>query len=161
MGSVISGTYPATGSDWPHSIRTNSVVREAFVDGGHYPFIHEDDLAAVAAAAMRSDRYAGAVLEAVGLPLSTRSRVAAIAAAIGRDIEVVDVPAAQSRAVWRRNGWPDGAIDVTLYALEEYGTRLAELTAWTLAQRPSVADIIGRPPRTYDAWAVEHADLFR
>lgn len=161
MGSVISGTYPATGSDWPQSVRTTGVVREAFLDNGHYPFIHEDDLAAIAVAAMRSDRYTGSILEAVGLPLSTRSRVRSIADAIGRDIQAIEVTAAESREVWQRNGWPDGAIDVTLYALEEYGLRRAELTEWTLAQRPSVSDIIGRPPRTYDEWAAENADLFR
>ncbi|MET7708358.1 NAD(P)H-binding protein [Micromonospora sp. NPDC005413] len=161
MGSVISGTYPATGSDWPDSIRAEGAVREAFLDNGHYPFIHEDDLAAVAAAVMRTDRYTGCILEAVGLPLSTRSRVRSIADAIGRDIRGIDMTAAESRAVWQRNGWPDGAIDVTLYALEEYGARLTELTEWTLTQRPSVAEIIGRPPRTYDEWAVENAHLFR
>lgn len=161
MGASISGTYPATGSDWPHSIRTEGVVREAFLDDGHYPFIHEEDLAAVAAAVMHTDRYDGAVIEAVGLPLSTRSRVSGVADAIARDIRAVSVPAAESRATWRRNGWPDGAIDVTLYALEEYCLRLAELTEWTVAQRPSVADIIGRPPRTFDEWAAENADRFR
>ncbi|MGC4832415.1 hypothetical protein ACLQ3G_30085, partial [Micromonospora arida] len=47
-------------------------------------------------------------------------------------------------------------------ALAQTSTRaLAELTEWTLTQRPSVAEIIGRPPRTYDDWAVENADLFR
>ncbi|GIJ51396.1 nucleotide-diphosphate-sugar epimerase [Virgisporangium aliadipatigenens] len=161
MGSVISGTYPATGSDWADSIRTEGVVREAFLDNGHYPFIHEDDLAAVAAAAMRTDRYIGSILEAVGLPLSTRARVRSIAEAIGRDIRGIELTSTESRAVWQRNGWPDGAIDVTLYALQEYGARLAELTEWTLRQRPSVTDIIGRPPRTYDEWAVENAHLFR
>jgi uncharacterized protein YbjT (DUF2867 family) len=161
MGAVISGTYPATGSDWPDTIRADAVVREASLENGHYPFVHEDDLAAVAAAALRSDRYTGTILEAVGLPLSTRYRVRSISDAIGRDIDVIELTAAESRAIWRRNGWPDGAIDVTLYALEEYGARLTELTEWTLAQRPSVQDIIGRPPRTYDEWAVENADLFR
>ncbi|HLL68565.1 MAG TPA: NAD(P)H-binding protein [Micromonosporaceae bacterium] len=161
MGSMISGTYPATGSDWPDSIRSKGAVREALLDNGHYPFIHEDDLAAVAAAAMRTDRHTGCILEAVGLPLSTRSRVRSIADALGRDIRAIDVTAAESRAVWQRNGWPDGAIDVTLYGLQEYGARLAELTEWTLTQRPSVSDIIGRPLRTYDEWAVENIHLFR
>ncbi|MGW3616045.1 hypothetical protein [Micromonospora arida] len=100
-------------------------------------------------------------VRADSLPLSTRSRVRSIADAIGRDIRGIDMTAAESRAVWQRNGWPEGAIDVTLYALQEYGARLAELTEWTLTQRPSVAQIIGRPPRTYDDWAVENAHLFR
>lgn len=161
MGSIAEGTYPATGSDWPDTIRAESVVREAFLDKGHYPFIHEDDLAAVAAAALRGDDYAGSILEAVGLPLSTRSRVRSIAEAIGRDIGTVELTPSESRTNWRRRGWPDSAIDVTLYALEEYGARLDELTRWTLDQRPSVQEIIGRPLRTYDDWAVQNADRFR
>ncbi|MBQ1098939.1 NAD(P)H-binding protein [Streptomyces sp. b94] len=114
MGSVIEGTYPATGSDWSDTIRADGVIREAFLDRGHYPFIHEEDLAAVVFAAL-----------------------------------------------WRRLGWPDGAIDVTLYALEEYGARFTELLQWTFDQRPSVRDIIGRPPRTYDDWVSENIDSFR
>ena len=157
MGSAISGTYPATGSDWPDSVRAQGIVREAFLDNGHYPFIHGEDLAAT----MRTDRDIGLILQAVGLPLSTRSRVQSIADAIGRDIKAIEVTAAESRAAWRRHGWPDGAIDVTLYALGEYGVRLTELTEWTLAQKPSVREIIGRPPRTYDEWAIKNAHLFR
>ncbi|ACZ87216.1 SDR family oxidoreductase [Streptosporangium roseum] len=161
MGAVIEGTYPATGSDWPDTVRGERVVREAFLDSGHYPFIHEDDLAAVALAALRADGYVGAVLEAVGPPISTRSRVASIAGAIGRDLAAVEVTPDDSRASWRRRGWPDSGIDVTLYALEEYGARLAELTRWTLDQRPAVREIIGRPLRGFDDWAVENAHLFR
>lgn len=161
MGAAIAGSYPATGSDWPDTIRAEGVVREAVLEEGHYPFIHENDLAAVVAAALLSDRYTETILEAVGLPLSTRSRIRSIANALGRDIGTVELTAAESRAIWRRAGWPDGAIDVTLYALHEYGVRLAELTRWTLEQQPSVQDIIGRPLRTYDDWAVENADAFR
>lgn len=161
MGAVIEGTYPATGADWPDTIRTHGVVREAFLHQGHYPFIHEEDLAAVVAAALTGDDYTGTVIEAVGPPLSTLSRIRSIAAALGRDIGTVDLAADESRAIWRRLGWPDGAIDVTLYALEEYGTHLAELVQWTLDQRPSVQDITGRPPRSYDDWVRENIDSFR
>lgn len=161
MGAVLEGTYPATGSDWPDTIRNGRVVREAFLNGGHYPFIHEDDLAAVAVAALRTDDHVGAVLEAVGPPISTRSRVASIAGAIGCDIAAMEVTPEDSRANWRRRGWPDSGIDVTLYALEEYGARLAELTRWTVDQRPSVREIIGRPLRDFDEWAAAHAHLFR
>ncbi|QUH04024.1 NAD(P)H-binding protein [Saccharopolyspora erythraea] len=161
MGAVIEGTYPATGSDWPDTIRSERVVREAFLDGGHYPFIHEDDLAAVAVSALRADDHVGAVVEAVGVPISTRSRVACIAKAIGCEIAAVEVTPDDSRVSWRHRGWPDSGIDVTLYALEEYGARLAELTQWTLDQRPSVREIIGRPMRGFDDWAVDNAHLFR
>ncbi|MGW5342381.1 SDR family oxidoreductase [Streptomyces sp. NPDC004050] len=161
MGAVIEGTYPATGSDWADTIRTGGVVREAFLDGGHYPFIHEDDLAAVAAAALRTDDHVGRILEAVGLPIATRERVASIARAVGRDIAAVEATPDESRETWRGRGWPDDGIDVTLYALQEYGDQLTELTQWTLAQRPSVQEITGRHPRSFDAWAREHAHLYR
>ncbi|MFI6392794.1 SDR family oxidoreductase [Nonomuraea sp. NPDC050547] len=161
MGAMIEGTYPATGSDWPRTIRAGHVVREPFLDEGHYPFIHEDDLAAVALAALRTGDHVGTIVEAVGVPISTRSRVDGIAKAIGHAVDAVEVTPEEGRDAWRRDGWPDSGIDVTLYALEEYGTRLAELTQWTLDQRPSVRDIIGRPPRTYDDWAGENAGLFR
>ncbi|WP_433237487.1 SDR family oxidoreductase [Streptosporangium sp. CA-135522] len=161
MGSIVEGSYPATGSDWPDTIRRELVVREAFLDEGHYPFIHEDDLAAVAVSALRNDEYVGGILEAVGLPLSTLSRVRSIAKTIGRDIDAVELTPSDSRRNWRRRGWPDSGIDVTLYALEEYGAQLAELTQWTLEQRPSVQEIIGRSLRTYDDWAIENADRFR
>ncbi|MFB6557695.1 NAD(P)H-binding protein [Streptomyces sp. NPDC056400] len=161
MGAVIEGTYPATGSDWPDSVRADGVVREAFLGEGHYPFIHEEDLAAVAAAALTGDDHVGTVMEAVGPPLSTRARIRSIAAALGRDIATVDLAPDDGRAVWRGLGWPEGAIDVTLHALEVYGAQYAELLRWTLDQRPSVQDVIGRPPRTYDAWVSENIDAFR
>ncbi|MEG3627226.1 SDR family oxidoreductase [Streptomyces poriticola] len=161
MGAAVEGTYPATGSDWPDTVRADGVVREAFLGRGHYPFIHEEDLAAVVAAALTGDDHTRTIIEAVGPPLSTRSRIRSIAAALGRDIGTVDLAPDQGRANWRRLGWPDGAIDVTLYALEEYGTHYAELLQWTLDQRPSVQDIIGRPLRTYDDWVSENIDSFR
>ncbi|WP_405982768.1 NAD(P)H-binding protein [Streptomyces sp. NBC_00158] len=161
MGSVIEGTYPATGADWPDTVRAEGVVREAFLSQGHYPFVHEEDLAAVAVAALTGDGHTGKVIEAVGPPLSTRSRVRSLAAALGRDITATELAPEESRTVWQGLGWPDGAIEVTLYALAEYGARYAELLQWTHDQRPSVQDVTGRPPRTYDDWAREHADAFR
>ncbi len=161
MGACVEGTYPATGSDWPDTVRADGVIREAFLGEGHYPFIHEDDLAAVAAASLTGDDHTGTVVEAVGPPLSTRSRIRAVATALGRDIGAVGLTPDESRAAWKRRGWPDGAVEVTLYALEEYGARYAELLKWTLDQRPSVQDVIGRPPRTYADWVREHLDVFR
>ena len=161
MGSMLEGTYPATGSGWPEMIETERVVQEPFATNGHYPFIHEDDLAAVAAAALRDGVGEGGLLEAVGPPVSTRARVASIEEARGKAIQIRELTAEQARARWRQHGWPDGAIDVTLYALEEYGTRLEELTQWTRDQRPTVAEIIGRVTLTYADWATENVSMFR
>ena len=161
MGSMLEGTYPATGSGWPEMIMTAGVIQEPFAINGHYPFIHENDLAAVAATALRDGVGEGRVLEAVGPPVSTRARVASIEEALGKAIHLRELTAEQARARWRQHGWPDGAIDVTLYALEEYGDRLEELTQWTRDQRPTVAELIGRVPLTYADWAKENVRVFR
>jgi uncharacterized protein YbjT (DUF2867 family) len=161
MGSMIEGTYPATGSGWPEMIKTAGAVWEPFATTGHYPFIHEDDLAAVAAAALRDGVGEGHILEAVGPPVSTRSRVAGIEEALGQAIQLRGLSSEEARARWRQDGWPDGAIDVTLYALEQYGTRLDELIQWTRDQRPTVAEVIGRVPRSYADWAKENVGMFR
>lgn len=75
---------------WPDTIRRELVVREAFLNESHYPSVHEDDLAAVAVSALRDDEYVGGTLEAVGLPLSTLSRVRSIAKTIGRSLRAYD-----------------------------------------------------------------------
>ncbi|MFI6865763.1 SDR family oxidoreductase [Nocardia sp. NPDC050406] len=159
MGAVLEDTYPATGSDWADTIRAEGVVREAFAETGHYPFIHEEDLATVAAAALRSDDYLGMTVDAVGVPVSTRARVRFIANAIGREIDSLELTPEESRAVWRRRGWPDRAIDATLRTLEQCDPD--EELAPTLDQDPSVADILGRAPLTFAEWALEHAKFFR
>ncbi|WP_338674741.1 NAD(P)H-binding protein [Streptomyces sp. SCSIO 30461] len=161
MGAVLEGTYPATGSDWPETVRREAAVREAFIDTGHYPFVHEEDLAAVAATALRSTDHVGAVLEAVGPPLATRDRLESIGRAMGRPITAVDLAPEACRDAWREQGWPDDGIEVTLFALREYTLRLDELTQWTLDQRPGITDLTGRPPRTFDDWAEEHVHIFR
>ncbi|MDC7810560.1 NmrA family transcriptional regulator [Sphingomonas koreensis] len=161
MGACLEGTYPATGSDWMTSIRLERRVREPLLDRGYYPFIHEADLAGVAAIALLNDGYTGQILEAVGLPISTRSRIDAIAQAIGQEIAMEELSADQARAAWKQCGWPSGAIEVTLFALEAYASQLKELTEWTLAQKPSVEELIARPMLGFEQWAYEHAAAYR
>jgi hypothetical protein len=156
-----SPTYPATGSDWSLSIRREGVVREPLLESGCYPFIHEADLAAVAAAALLDDGYAGQILEAVGPPISTRSRISAIEAALGRRLATQSLTIQQGRDAWLERGWPGSAIQVTLYGLEAYAVRFEELAAWTLAQEPSVERLIGHPLVDYEQWAREHVEAFR
>jgi len=160
MGAPLEGTYPATGSDWPETIRNERCVREAYLDNGYYPFIHEADLAGVAVAALLRSDLTGRVLEAVGLPLSTRSRIAAIENALGQRIKQEHRSPDASRAAWLAQGWPASAVDVTLYGLEVYGSQLLEQTEWTLRQSPSLEELLGRKPSSFEQWAQDHAQSF-
>lgn len=161
MGASLEGTYPATGSDWKTSIRLERTVREPLLNSGYYPFIHEADLAGVAAVALLDDGYAGQILEAVGLPISTISRIDAIAQAIAQEIAMEELTVDQARASWKQLGWPSSAVEVTLFALEAYASQLRELTEWTLAQKPSVEELIARPMLSFEEWAYEHAAAYR
>ena len=116
MGSMIEGSYPATGSGWPQMIKSAGVVEEPFITDGYYPFIHEEDLAAVAAAALHRGVEETRVLEAVRPPVSTAALVTAIETALSRAIPRRELTPAQARARWRQHRWPHGAIDVTLRA---------------------------------------------
>lgn len=154
MGAMIEGSYPATGSDWIETIKAEGMVREPLLDRGYYPFIHEDDLAAVACALLLENQaYLCKIIEAVNMPVSTVERVRAIEKAIKKPIGTEESALEQGKARWRSRGWPEGAIDVTLYALDQYGTHLEELRQWTRDQDPSVERIIGRPLKTFEEWA--------
>jgi uncharacterized protein YbjT (DUF2867 family) len=161
MGGMFEGSYPATGSGWQESIRKEGIVREPYINTGYYPFIHEDDLAAVASAALLEDKYLGKILEAVNVPISTMERVHLISKAIGREILTEELTPDQARKHWRSQGWPDETIEVTLYALEEYGKHPDKYIKWTVEQRPSVEQMIGRPVRTYGQWVAEHVNKFK
>lgn len=161
MGSMFEGSYPATGSGWQDSIRNEGVVREPYLEMGRYPFIHEEDLAGVAAAALLEDKYIGKILEAVNIPIRTKERVQLISKAIGHEIVMEELTPDQAREHWRNQGWPDGTIEVTLYALEEYGKDPDKYIKWTNEQRPSVEQIIGRSVRTYDQWVAENIHKFK
>jgi len=161
MGSMLEGSYPATGSGWVKSIRQEGVVREPYMKTGHYPFIHEEDLAGVAVAALLEDIYIGKILEAVNVPISTKERVQLISQAIGREILMEELTPDQAREHWRNQGWPDDTIEVTLYALDEYGKYPDKYFKWTVEQCPSVEQVIGRPVRTYGQWVYEHINEFQ
>jgi uncharacterized protein YbjT (DUF2867 family) len=83
---TLRAGYAYTGSSWAEVIRHGGVIREPYADA-RYPLIHEDDLAAVAAALLAddTDRYAGQTVTAYGPPISPREQVALIGQALGRE----------------------------------------------------------------------------
>lgn len=134
---------------WGASIRRESVVR------GPYPraqraLLHEADIADVVVAALRHDGHAGRTYTLTGPEsLDQAGQVAAIARGIGRDIAFVEVDAAQARAELVQV-MPEPVVDMVLAYLaasvDEEPTVL-----------PTVETIIGRPGRTLEQWAYDHA----
>lgn len=151
---------------WGPSIRDERVVRWHNPDWRGLP-IHEADIAAVAVAALLGNGHHGRAYDLTGpARVSAREQVAAIADALGEAVRLEEVTAAAARAILERQGGWAAANAAFLTGFEAYspGT-MPELTAeeWddALAPLPTVAEILGRPARTYREWARDHVADFR
>ncbi|GAA2415658.1 NAD(P)H-binding protein [Nonomuraea africana] len=147
---------------WGPSIRAEGVVRDPFPDQAWYP-VHEADIADVAVAALTEDGHAGRAYTLNGPELiSHRDQVAAIAAAIGREIRFEQVTPAQAREIYLAQGGFAAATADFLLGYEDYSG--AESTEeWTpdaAVEMTTMKDAIGRPARTFAQWASDHAHDF-
>ncbi|ASO21297.1 uncharacterized protein YbjT (DUF2867 family) [Actinoalloteichus hoggarensis] len=151
---VRAGGFAANDLAWAEEIREGDVVRAPFAEAAG-AMIHEADIAAVGVRALLDDGYAGTKPSLTGPEVLTNAeRVALIGAAIGRPVRFDEQPAAQARQEMIAAGWPADVVDGILDAHAD--------TIGTVEQTTStVADILGRPARTYREWAEDHAADFR
>lgn len=140
--------------DWAESIRAEGVVRDAF-SGRLSAMIHEADIGAVAAKVLVEGGYGGKTLTLTGPEvLTVPQKIHAIAEAIGRDIQFVELTEAQARERWRESGFSDEDIEFFVWA---HGNTPEE--GYTVVS--TVEQVTGHAPRTFAQWATEHAALFR
>jgi uncharacterized protein YbjT (DUF2867 family) len=138
---------------WATSIRDEDVVREPFATVP-LAVVHEADVGAVAATVLIDDGHAGRTYRITGPEaLTPPQRVAAIARAIGRPVEFVELSEAQARERWRAAGHAEELIEL--------------LAAWqsnppasARAASDTVERVTGRRPRTFTDWAAEQAPAF-
>ncbi|GGM52717.1 nucleotide-diphosphate-sugar epimerase [Longimycelium tulufanense] len=158
LDSELSWTFlrPATFAtntlQWAYSIRTEGVVRAAYPEA-YNDAIHEADIAAVAVRALTEDGHVGRAYLMTGPESVTqRQQVEAISAAIGRPVEFVELTPAEYRETLAR--WGGGLVDQLIrYLAENDGVPMPVINTVEL--------VTGRPARTFDEWARDHADDFR
>ncbi|MFJ4649859.1 NAD(P)H-binding protein [Nocardia sp. NPDC088792] len=114
------------------------------------------DIAAVAVEALTSDDHAGRVYTLTGPePLSVPQQAATLGAALGREIEVDDIPLEQVReallAAGRSEAFADRATAGQTFIRNGGNTTVTR----------DVERVLGRAPRTYADWARDHAAAFR
>jgi uncharacterized protein YbjT (DUF2867 family) len=148
---------------WGPSIRTQRVVRWPFPDEAGVP-IHEDDIAAVAVLALLEDGHAGRAYDMTGpTVVSVREQVAAIGAAIGEEVRLVEVGRDEAlRQLQEQGGW--AAVNgpfILGYEGFSPGTEYPELASEELEPLSTVEQVTGRPARSFAAWARDHAQDFR
>ena len=145
------GEFMANAEIWAPQIQAGDVVRDAYGDVANAA-IAQEDIAAVAARLLVEDGHEGRSYELTGPEsLSRRQKVAAIGRALGRELTYVELP-------------PSEALAQFTQAMGEYAQwyldGLAASVGHPQAALPTVAELLGRPPMTYEEWARRHAGIF-
>ncbi|RRS01367.1 SDR family oxidoreductase [Glycomyces terrestris] len=137
--------------DWADGVRAGR-VSIAFPEWRINP-IHLGDVAEVAAELLTRDRFRGRRLDITGpASLSQREAVDAIAAELGRPVEVEELT--RGEALAGRPAWfPEAMFDSLLSAAETLGDTPAPVTN-------NVERVLGRPARTFAQWLRDERDSF-
>jgi uncharacterized protein YbjT (DUF2867 family) len=138
---------------WLPQLEAGDVVREAFPDVP-VATIDPADIAAVAIAAFDSGEHRGRAHRLSGPEsLLPAERLAILARVTGRDLRFEGMSNEEARAEMSAN-MPQQYVDA-FFSFFVDGT-VDETTVL-----PTVSEILGRPPGTFEQWAVAHADAFR
>ncbi|MBL7259336.1 NAD(P)H-binding protein [Paractinoplanes lichenicola] len=142
------GTFATNLLSWAWPIKAGMPVRVPYPHSAQAP-IHEADIADAAAVALLRDGHEGQIYPLTGPQSLTRiDQVAAIGAAIGRDIPLEEITPAEFRA------------DVARFIPEDIIAMLLHYWSDTVTEpdlvRPGVRDLTGRPGRTLEQWARDH-----
>ncbi|MEZ4859654.1 MAG: NAD(P)H-binding protein [Caldilineaceae bacterium] len=146
------GAFATNSLQWAPQLRSGDVVRGPYAEATMAP-IHEGDIAAVAVAALTDAGHEGAIYHLTGPEsLTQREEVQILGEALGRDLRYEELPRAVAREQMAKF-MPPPIVD-----------SLLDLYASTVGKpvpiAPTVAEVTGRPARTFRQWATEHAAAF-
>ncbi|WP_106396641.1 NmrA family NAD(P)-binding protein [Actinocorallia populi] len=144
----------ATNLLWEADAVRSGTVRKPFGAAGR-SLVHEHDLGAVAARALRDDAYAGAELVVTGPEVVTQRRqIELIAEATGRPVRWEELSREAALAQMIGEGW-DSAMAENL--LNYHGSLVEAPEPVT----STVEEVTGVPALSFRQWARDHADAFR
>jgi uncharacterized protein YbjT (DUF2867 family) len=124
--------------------------------GVRLSLIDARDVAAAAAAVLTQPGHEGATYQLTGPEALGFAELASqLTRAVGAPIAYAELPIAQARARMRAAGMPEFLLEEVIAHFEYWRTGVgAEVTS-------HLGDLIGRLPRTFAAFAHDHADAFR
>jgi len=170
MHHQVEKEIQKSGMEWtmlrPHHFMQNLlpqapyIIKEGVVysasGDGKIPYIDARDIAAVAAAILTKPGHDGKKYVITGSEaLSYRQAAEIIGRTIGKQLRFVDETPEQSRARRQREGYPPKIIEsaLAISAYQRAGGKTETITS-------VVADLTGRPPRTFAEFARDHAAVF-
>lgn len=147
------GAFASNSLAWAPAVRAGRVVAAPFGDVA-LPVVDPGDLSDVAATVLTGDDHAGRVYELTGpAAITPRQQAAALGAALGEPVGFTELTRAEAHDAMRRF-MPEPVVDGTLAIL-------GEPTPDEQRVSPDVERLLGRPARSYAAWAADHAAAFR
>jgi uncharacterized protein YbjT (DUF2867 family) len=153
-GFIRAGAFMTNAYQWLGSIKAEGIVYNAMGAGKVAP-VAAEDLAAVAVHALTDLNLTSEIFEVTGGELLTvPEQVAIVARAAGRPIQSVDVPTEAAIKGLIAVGTPAPVAAAVAQSFEAIRDGKVAFVKDTVRQ------ITGRPPRTFESWAQEHASRF-
>jgi uncharacterized protein YbjT (DUF2867 family) len=138
---------------WLPQLRAGDTIRLPFADVP-IAMIDPADIAEVVAVALTTDRHEGRAYRLSGPEsLLPAEQVAILGEAIGRDLRFE----AQSN----EEAHAEMSASMPAEYVEAFFSFFVDGTVDESTVRPTVEEVLGRPPRRFADWAREHADAFR
>lgn len=152
---VRAAGFMSNALGWSQSIRAEGMLRSS-TGAGKIAFIHPDDIAAVAVAAMTTSDHDGQALVITGREaLSYGEMAATIGRAIGKPVgfeELSDQQAYERTVEWAGKGpYAEALVDIWRAVRE---SRLETVT-------DEARRVLAREPISFDQWAAENAASFQ
>lgn len=139
---------------WIPSIRAADTVRAPFGQG-RIAVVDPADIAAVAVKSLVEQGHSGNVYALSGpQPLSPGEQTEILAEVLGRPLRYVETSAAESRSAMLDFGVGPEMADAIM------SLRATALESFTSVVHPTVAQVTGRPPRSFRDWALGHRAEF-
>jgi uncharacterized protein YbjT (DUF2867 family) len=146
-------TFMTNTFQWLPQLRQGDVIRAPFPDV-RVATVDPDDIGAVAAAALTSDAHEGRAYRLSGPEsLLPADRVAILADVLGRELRFEGQSNQEARAEMSE-AMPAEYVDAFFRFFVDGDVDES-------AVLPTVQEVTGRPPRSFEAWARAHADAFR
>lgn len=157
------GNFASNAFQWAESVRTQRTMAAPFADVA-LPTVDPADIAEVAAAALTDSRQAGASYPATShagaiytltgpVAISPREQAAVIASAVGEPVQFTELTRDQART-GMLSFMPEPVVEATLDVL-------GAPTAAEQQVSPDVAEVLGRPARTFADWVSRNVQAFR